>query len=158
METGYITLAELDAFVADDLPRNSHVGGSVVLQQPDESVEQLLHRVQKSARVLRESGYRITGISFLLGTHDAERLAKRVEIAHGLLALVTDASTTLHLVSTAREDEQESVFELVGWLLAESRQAPSVHLTFRELSLHSCGAPAHRLPRESGVHALALAG
>lgn len=157
MGPGYITLAELDAFVADDSSRNAHVGGSVVLQQPNESAQQVLIRLQRSARVLRESGYEVTTTSLLLGVHDAGRLAERLELAHGLLALLADSSATLHLVSTATEGEKVAVFELVGWLLAESRQTPAVHLTFREREPGAFLAPAHRrLPPESGVQALAL--
>lgn len=149
--TACITLAELDTFVAGDLPRQAHVGASVVVQQPNESLESVLGRLQRSAQVLQESGCRIASTSFLLGARSADRLTERLELARSLLGLMNDSSATLHLISTARPGEQEGLFELVGWLLADAHHSRRIRLAFRDRDPVACIVQSHQQLRTDPV-------
>lgn len=128
MKTGpecKLTLVEWDAAVQDD--PSAHPEASTFVQRADESAEQLLLRTERTARVLRDSGYWIRSIRLVLGAEDAARHAERVELACRLGHLLTSHST-LHLVTTKCRGPRINWVELVGLLLSDSRWPLHVRL------------------------------
>lgn len=141
----YLIVAEHEATLDDQLYRGMDAGATI-LQQSAEATGALLHRARRGARALGESGYQLAGARLVLGPHDDARLADRLELARGLVELL-GPDAMLHLIASNESHDQLRLLELVGWLLADGRGTPRIHLTFR--SQEATSRPPLSGPRSS---------
>lgn len=125
-----LLVAEADAarFVASPMLQGAP-GAAIVVEQTDESEENLLRRVLHCAHQLRSTHRAIDSVHLLLGEGNHTRHDTRLKLGQVLLRLLPGPLGCLHLVATRHDGDRHQLFELVEQLLGINNASVCVELS-----------------------------